>query len=328
MVFFVAGEIIIRLIKTTEEKPPPYNTAEKDAKLGWKPKENYDFEGVMKDFKGQEYPLKLTTTANGFRQFATLSKDTLPSILFIGDSYVQSVEVSDDKTFYALLEDQLPAKIYAFGMAGYGNLQEYMILDEYLDKIQPDITVVQLCANDFIDNYPPLELASNYKVGLRRPYLEADGSISYQTPIPQIERNIQWSSFLSFLYDKWKIIKEKNQDKAPSAEELISSQAFDYPHYATSVDLTQQILAKIKDRAAGKTKLVIMLADYWEPQIFQFREICGALGLPLLETQVHRINEAKGKETVFSQDGYHWNERGHEIVAKALEIQLNDVLDW
>jgi hypothetical protein len=65
--------------------------------------------------------------------------------------------------------------IFAYGGGGYGTLQEYMILDRYVDKINPDMVLWQFCANDLIINSHELESASfSNNNQMKRPYYEND----------------------------------------------------------------------------------------------------------------------------------------------------------
>ena len=108
IVFLVAGEIATRLLVTFEEPPeklPPFNTAVKDSKLGWKCKANYSWSGEMKDAGGVPYEVNLNFVEEGFRYYEKEKKPNRPTLLLIGDSYTQAVEVSDDKTFFQIWRD-------------------------------------------------------------------------------------------------------------------------------------------------------------------------------------------------------------------------------
>ena len=193
------GELAFFLLPSLDPpKPPPYDTAMIDEELGWRPKPNYHFEGAMHSLDNTAYPIKITTDEYGFRT-RTIATDTARErVLIIGDSFTQAVEVSDDKTFYAHLESATSSAFYAHGMAGYGTLQELMILEEHLDRIDPTLVILQFCTNDFIDNELELEKTSKYHVGMRRPYLQDDFTIAYQSPLGRFEQLINKTNFLKF----------------------------------------------------------------------------------------------------------------------------------
>ncbi len=328
IVLFVICEIGIRVYYSIKkitveqlEPNPPYNTAEKEAEIGWKPKANYLFDGKMKDADGKEYPLHLTTNEAGFRQYGN-PKSKKTKVFFLGDSYTQSVEVSDDKVFYKIIGDSLSIEVFAYGMAGYGQLQEYMILDKYYDKIKPDIVVLQVCSNDFIDNHYKVELESGYKVGLRRPYWTTEGEIVYHHPIPMWQKVEKYSRFLGFILKMWHNTQQNVGIKDP-AEKLIAEQGSTYEPFAYSVNVTEQLLQKIITRIDTKTQLIVFNADHYDPQAAEFKAICEANNVIYTSnaTDALLLKEHSGI-TIRAGDGYHWNELGHQVVAKALMEDL------
>jgi lysophospholipase L1-like esterase len=324
MVFFVIGEIGFRVYYAIKdisiEKPepaPPYNTAEKEDKLGWRSKANYLFDGKMKDADGIEYDIHLTTTHDGFRQYGN-PKTEKTKIFFLGDSYTQSVEVSDNKVFYNIIGDSLPIEVFAFGMAGYGQIQQFMILDEYFDAIQPDILVLQVCSNDFIDNHYKIEMESGYKVGLRRPYLTLNGDIEYHHPIPKWQKVENHSRFLGFILKRLDNAKQNVGVKDP-AEKRIAEQGEAYEDFAYSMKVTELALQKIIQRVSDKTQIIVFNADAYNPQATAFKAICEDNNIIYSFSAMEAIQQMEHKGvTIRAGDGYHWNKKGHEVIAKAL----------
>jgi hypothetical protein len=324
IVLFIVGEIGFRVYYALKdisiEKPepaPPYNTAKKEDKVGWRPKADYLFDGKMKDADGIEYDIHLTTTQNGFRQYGNPKTDK-PKVFFLGDSYTQSVEVSDDKVFYKIMSDSLPIEVFAFGMAGYGQIQQFMILDEYFDTIQPDILVLQVCSNDFIDNHYKIEMESGYKVGLRRPYLTLDGDIIYHHPIPQWQKVEKYSRFLGFIFQRLDNAKQ-NVGVKDSAEKRIAEQGEAYEDFAYSTKVTELALQKIIQRIGDKTQIIVFNADAYNPQAAEFKAICEDNNVIYTFSAMEAIQQMEHEGVVIrAGDGYHWNEKGHEVIAKAL----------
>lgn len=325
----IVGEIGLRLVYVlkninVEAPKPPYNTAEKEDKIGWLPKSNYLFDGKMKDRNDVEYDVYLTTSENGFRQYGNPNSDKT-KVFFLGDSYTQSVEVGDDKTFYKILGDSLPIEVFAFGMAGYGQLQQYMILEEYYDKIQPDILVLQVCSNDFIDNHYQLEMESGYQVGLRRPYLTINNTIEYHHPEITWKNVEKYSRFLGFVLRKFRNVQQKT-GIATFAEAKIAEQGRTYEAFDYSVSVTDVLIQKMAEKCGQQTKIIVFNADTYEPQQSEFKEICTNHEMIYTLNPANAIQEQKPQEVVFAQDGYHWNEKGHEVIAKALMENLKMLL--
>ena len=161
----ILGEICLRLYFAINPRPIYI-----EKKLGWRTTENFHREGLLRDAGGQEYYAKVTTDSHGFRLFGDPRSEKV-KIFIIGDSFTHAIDVSDDKTYYNLLAKKLNVEIFAYGCLGYSTLQEFMILDEFIDLIKPNIVILQLCFNDIYDNSYALEKIS-YNSGMTRPYID------------------------------------------------------------------------------------------------------------------------------------------------------------
>ena len=327
LIFLVLGEILSRLVITLPEQVQHlhFNTTEIDAELGWKTKANYQFQNTVADGGGVDYEIDYRTYENGFRNVNATEADTIEQkIWFIGDSYTQAVEVSNEKTFYGVLEKEFPLNAFAYGASGYSTYQQFLVFEKYVDEIQPDVVVWQFCSNDFIDNYHELEKAADYKIGVRRPYLNLQGERVYHTPIPKL---LEWGKKSRLAYAFFLIqekVKSKFGEKRRSAETQIAEDHLDYPTYKTAYDITDLILKKIKNKLPAKTKILFFSADAYNPQMQDFADLCIANGLPVELGTAHELNAANfgRKEMMFAYDNYHWNNRGHEVVAAALKKRL------
>lgn len=314
-IIFLVGEVIARIMYSP---PAHYQKADVDAHFGWYTKSNDRQEGKQKDSAGNEYPVIYETSKNGFREWGDVNSKK-PKIFFIGDSYVQSVEVSNDKLFYNLLKDSLQVEVFAFGQAGFGNFQQYLVLDKYFDEIKPDIVVLQTCDNDFIDNYHQLELESGYKVGLERPYLKLNGQTEYYKPVPKAQRIIAKSKFLSYLAFKMNVLQQKTNTASVIAEKKIAEQKRGYNHFDQSVKISDKIIEKFRKRIPSDVKFIGFSASLFNPQLGEFQQIFEKHQVPFYSEPAMAIQLAqKRKQVVNSDDGYHWNEAGHELIAKAL----------
>lgn len=318
----ILGEILFLIFPAISEKHPPYNTAEIDKKLGWLPKSNYLFEGEMASLDGQTYPVRMTTNENGFRNTGN-GKKSENGIFIIGDSFTQAVEVSDDKTYFAHLENSLNKTVHAFGMSGYGTLQEMLILEKYIDKIDPSTVIIQFCSNDFIDNEIELERNAIYHVGLRRPYIDTEGNITYQTPLKGLNRLIAKTNFLKFCSEKFNRIKQKaGIKKRNSSEEKIGELRQEFPAYKSSLDKTNYLLQRIKSIVGPDRNLLLFCADTFEPQQNDIKSICEKTGIPFLMFPKEQMESTRNTQEVYTQDGFHWNETGHKIIGNVLEQKL------
>ncbi|MFN0200903.1 MAG: SGNH/GDSL hydrolase family protein [Bacteroidia bacterium] len=318
VIVLLLSEMLARFINVMKpERNPPYNTSLKDEKMGWKCKPNYDFKGKMKDEKKKVYEVHYFTDAQGFKNYCP--KDSLknvPSIWFLGDSYIQSVEVSNEATFYSLAAKQIPMNLFAYGMSGWGNLQEYMMLDAYFEKIQPDVVVLQVCTNDFIDNLEAMEREAIYQVNERRPYLTISDSVYYA----QVNKPVlcQYSQLYAAVFPYFRRIDIAMNEKK-WAEYKVAQQKTDYPLYAQSLSITENILRKFQQRLGNKAQLYLLDTDNIAPFHQDWQKIAQKLGISLIEQVPEKFQAAKKKGvTIHSVDGWHWNPEGHRIAAEAL----------
>jgi hypothetical protein len=152
-----------------------------DAELGWRATENYRHEDTRESSDGRPYAVKISQNQQGFRIFGQRSSGK-PRVFVVGDSFTQATEVSDDKTYYSIMARLLDLEIFAYGVGGYGSLQEWLIFDKYFDFVNPHLVLWQYSTNDFINNSPELETASRINNnGMVRPYW-VNHQISYVLP--------------------------------------------------------------------------------------------------------------------------------------------------
>lgn len=176
-----------------------------DRELGWRATEDYQesLTGITKG--GKPYSVHRSPGRHGFRHFGDVNS-VKPKLLIIGDSFTQATAVSDGKTYAALVGKALGMEVFAYGAGGYGTLQEYLILDRYIDEIKPALILWQFCINDFINNDNELEQNSTINNhGLTRPYL-VDGVIARRPPKPMGQQVREWvnahSRFLYFVVSR------------------------------------------------------------------------------------------------------------------------------
>lgn len=322
------GEAIVRWVLNmkpyhTQSPPPPYDTAMRDEVLGWKMTPNYRYKGELWANNQSNWLVELEFDENGFKSFGDPAT-TQSKVFFIGDSYTASVEISNDKSYFNLLADSLGFSVFAYGQPGFSTLQQLMILEQYLSLIQPDLIVLQYCSNDFKDNYADLERISNYNVKERRPYRMADGSISYIRPVSWGYVLGEYSAFFRFLRDKWISLSrcEKEGDTyvdVTRGEYRIAHEHRRFKLYDEAVQCTHDLLKAFKEESGTDIPMISFMADNTRPEREDFEAILQELDIPYTYDHLQLLYTAKqAGEIVHTGDGYHWNERGHELVAKGL----------
>lgn len=321
-IFFATGEFVFRYVYVFPGAP--YDSKITDSILGWRPKPYYSFSTPkFPDNSGGTYPVNLSFKSHGFRQWWPPADSSKSTILFIGDSFTESVECSDESTFYTIAGNHFFDRVYAYGCAGYGTLQELMILQMYIDSVNPQYVVLEMCSNDFADNYAELEKITGYKVGQRRPYQIYGDTIEYHQPGYFINDIRQYSKFLHFLLVKGRnaLIKLDLISTSTKDDIAIVKQELAHPVYKKSYLITSKLLHQIKQLVDKKgAKLIVFTADNLQPTSKHLKEICLKNEVALIDGVADSVSrhEAAG-ETVRAYDGHHWNDKGHRIVANLLD---------
>lgn len=93
-------------------------------------------------------------------------------MVFIGDSYVESMQVPLNATFHKLLEKNLNARkstprfeVIALGTSGTGMESHLKTLTSEAILYQPDAVAIALCGNDFCDDDPDLRRERTLAMG-------------------------------------------------------------------------------------------------------------------------------------------------------------------
>jgi len=316
-------EIIFRLNPkwvADPSAPVPHNYRVLDTIYGWHVQEGYHYQGRMRDKCDSSYAVNISFGKNGFRRWGNPAVIDKKKVLFLGDSYTAAVQTGDDHLFYKIIGDSLPLEVFAFGAAGFGNTQEAMFLERYVNEVKPDIVVWQFCSNDFMDNYWELEKAAIYRVRMKRPYILEDGNTVYhwEEEYPRTVR--PYSNFLYFILKRIaKITGTFDQAPKEPAEKFIGEQGLAYPLFAKSVKMTDAVIKKVKSVLPASTKLIAFDADGYQPQYDQFKRLCSENNIPFVDGLANMVSDAENKgQCVRSDDGYHWNNRGNAMVAQFL----------
>ncbi len=164
---------------------------EPDPTLGWKfipnGKWKIIYPGGIRNF--------IEINSIGFRDH-TPSSDKKKKLLVLGDSFVSNVSVKDNEVFTEVMEDQLKNyDVLNFGVVGYGQVQEYLLLQKWIKEIKPEVVLLIIYfGNDFIDN-----IGAYW--GISRPYASLEGEDSvlviHPESHPQSKNQKDSSSILS-----------------------------------------------------------------------------------------------------------------------------------
>ncbi|NQV94009.1 MAG: SGNH/GDSL hydrolase family protein [Sphingomonadales bacterium] len=91
----------------------------------------------------------------GFRDpHAELTKNSRSRIMVLGDSFVTNISVGADDVFTNKIATETQnVDVLNFGVNGYNQIQEFLLLDQQTAKVDPDLIVLVIYVrNDFIEN--------------------------------------------------------------------------------------------------------------------------------------------------------------------------------
>ena len=120
-------------------------------------------------------------------------------IAFIGDSFVEAMEVPITDKFHARLEEMAARELphsgittQAYGITSTGQINQLPFYDEYARRLSPKLVVLVFYLNDFFDNSPTLRAVIYGLDPDRMPYMSAQrdeyGALKLRPPDPEYER--------------------------------------------------------------------------------------------------------------------------------------------
>ena len=281
-----------------------------DPDLGWVPTPNYA-RRTRRPGRGH-----YSTNALGARMWG--SHPGSPRILFVGDSFTQASDVSNDETYYARFARLSGLDTYAIGASGYGTLQERKLLERVLrvSGLRPDVFVLQFCGNDFVDNSPTLERESIAFAQRIRPYRDlARGDVYTLGNNRLFVAALRWSAvFRSALTLTENVLYRTRHgyylDLLPRE---VKAAAYD-----ESVHVTGVLLAEMRRLVQGSAYAFNCQDDKLNTfdQSAAFAALARAAGFtPLVGARRFVENGPGGAAGVLAADGGHLNAVGHQRLA-------------
>jgi hypothetical protein len=303
---------------------------EQDGALGWRVVPHTTASYQMKDSAGGVYPVQYRTGQQGFRQFGDPSAPGA-RVLVVGDSFTHAIEVSNEQTYFAVLQQrlsqQLPAQVFAYGAGGWGTLQELLLIERSIGVVQPHIVLLQVCANDIVNNSYELELASYANNNRRpRPYLQADGRIRLLTPQTGVglamEALASRSRLASWVLVRIDILLASDAGTR-TVEHAIRTEGPGHPGFRRAANLTEQLFARLRAVVPPTVKLYAFSVDRQEPFTGALETLLTQQGVAVIEGVADAVSQARLRgETVLVADGAHWAPSGHNIAGNILADRL------
>lgn len=297
---FLLPELLARLFMP-EWSPAQENTRTiiPDADVGWlyKPHVEADTARVSGTFIANSLGLRETE----------LGAKNKPRVVFLGDSFTWGWGVPNGVRYTDRLQLAYPRyQIVNAGINGYSTVQEALLLKKYHQQLMPDLVVLQVFHNDFIEN---LESKGVYA----KPYLDWHHDFVLKYPSPDmtgddpITRAMLWIANHTYFYRQLviaayaQLMQDDLTVETPSDEKILTR--------AMSVAL-DSLISFCREK---NIPLVIISSDL-EP--YQQDAINGIARDRAIA--YHDLTESlfKDKKDFALRDhAAHWNAYGHQLVA-------------
>lgn len=252
----------------------------------------------------------------GFKRWGDVHTNK-SKVLLIGDSFTQMYYVLNGQEYYSYLEKAFPeAEFFVFGGTGYGTLQEYMVLNDTFDLIEPDMILWQFCKNDLMNNLHSYEIKVGcYNNGINRPYLE-NGEITYKKPRPLwlLRKYSRFFDYALWKYDEfiYSIGCQEEENKT-----------INYPdEQKKAYDVTKEIFSLIRDKT--KETPIVMFEACLDSH--EFSMLCDDLNITCIYgLRDHLQSKEKEGIRVTNKINKHWNENGNKLVGEYLAEALDNI---
>lgn len=309
----ISGEVLIRLFGHEL-------VYEQDDRLGWRPRANVQVRYQKRDQAGVDYAVDFATVQGGFRAFGQTAGPR-KRVLFVGDSFTADPNTSNADAYFNVVGQRLPVEVFAIGAGGYGTLQEWWLVQPWIERIQPDVLVLQYCTNDLSDNGYALESRTSHvrnQMNLR-PYWVNQSAI-YRLP--------GWHPYVllhnhSRLFRKLDIelmmLQYRFDD--PNKRQLSAAQAgAKAAERSAAMGVTTALMARLAAAMPAGTRKVSISCDTSDAQeSADWQAMARQAGLEPLPTVSGRVEEAgRRSEAVRTADLSHWNPLGNRIAGQEL----------
>jgi hypothetical protein len=280
-------------------------------------------------------------------------------VAFLGDSFVEAIQVETDATFVAIAEYELtarlgkPVEILNFGRSGATQTEELLILKNDVMKFSPDLVVVLFNPENDIG-----DVAKN-TTGPMRPFfqLSHDGELILDTSFTgsrayrvraAISGIKQRSALVSFLSERYNVIvrsraiARSSSSRRPLPAYLTLCTSHPDPTYAENYELNKRLIREMAEHSDSRgVDFMLVCGDIvytteeidrytavdatFDPEYFEkdLADFAASLGVHYLGLQT------PFREHVLAGGGplhwEHYNYAGHRVVARVLIEKLERV---
>lgn len=308
--------------------------------------------GVFRRRNEVEAPYRINGSGwnSGHASYSAAAEDDRRRVLIVGDSYVEAFQVPFDASLAEELEKTLGtrrATVLRMGMSGAPLSQYVQMLRREGLRYRPDLVVVNLVHNDFLESFH--RLPGRYTRSFRLLRVRQAEVVGEQRPEPWQPGWQDWVRQLAtvrYLYYRWGVtpravlrgIRSANASQFEANVDVVQVAEHESEVRVVTRTLLQELVSL--SREGSFRLLLVMDADRraiyggWELRSKALRlnamvaELARELGIELLDLQqVFRQDFRRhGQRFEFDSDG-HWNAYAHRRVAQALAPLVEGMLD-
>lgn len=182
----------------------------------------------------REFSVTVDVNTYGFVDYEWNDTDTT-DILFIGDSFVQGAQVPMDQAIGRILHNTLSQNVKSMGVPGAGTTTELLLLETWLDVLDPNVVILGfLPSNDILNNHPDLESKPD------KPFIDltiwrSNNTVSIHLNEPTVDQS-GWSSHSHLL--RWLIRASHTKNIATSKLDKGNGVPIDWHVYDPEIDAT------------------------------------------------------------------------------------------
>lgn len=307
--------------------------------------------GVYRRGNEVEAPYRINDSGwnSGHATYSISSRDSRLRVLIAGDSFIEAFQVPFDASVAEELEKALGerrAAVFRMGMSGAPLSQYVQMLRREGVRYRPDLVIVNLVHNDFLESFR--RQPGRYTRSFRLLRVREAKVVGEQPPQPWRPGWREWVGQLAtirYLYYRWGVTPRavlRGMRSANAAQFEANVDVARVAEYETEVrNVTRALLQELVtlSREAGFRLLLLMDGD--RGAIYKGHEVAsralelnamvahlaGELGIELLDLQQTFRQDFRrhGRRFEFDHDG-HWNAYAHRRVAHALHPVVERLL--
>lgn len=302
VVGLVLAEVVVRVFATLTHRVP---LVVGDARTGWALPP-----ALRNEIKAGDGGQFATSTDHEGHRLTRLAGERCgapcPTVILVGDSFVQGQGVGDSESFAWILAHETGSNVVNLGVLGFSSDQELISLTDYLaahPALPVQDIIVFVCDNDFQE----IQVNYHYLARTKPRFLIREGQLEIGSYKPSFSDWLMDRSYLYWLmHSKWAYISGPG-----------------FPDAAGGRDLVALCLAKMRDLADKRGSRFHVFAHHFlqKPEPFStklwsdFLQNVGAIDI------TPRLRAAKGPG-MLGYDGGHWSPAAHRLVAQLVNDEL------